>query len=215
MAGSSHEEKFSTVSLASAFRLRDCAEIIVGLEYEALLKTDRPSPYRELQIKHIAPDQPVNFDSLSPIKLKRAPGAQMVQAGDVLFTARNQRKIALPVLAVPENIVVRSSIFILRVIAQQIAPEYLAWYLNHPTVQSYLAQQAKGSNVAVISRVEAAHIPILLPSLAQQKAIVRVHKLRLKEARILHELEAQKNLLLDTLLFQRLSKSTEETVVHS
>jgi restriction endonuclease S subunit len=91
-------------------------------------------------------------------------------------------------------------------------PEFLAWYLNHPTLQSYLDQQAKGSNVRVISRVEAARIPVLLPALAQQKAIVQLHQLRLTETRLLHDLETQKNLLLDTMLWQRLAALTEEAV---
>lgn len=215
MTESADTNIFSIGGLRSQTRLQDCARIIVGLEYEELIKTDQPGPYRELQIKHLAPDQPVPFEILPPIHLKRDPITQIVRNGDVLFTARNQRKIAVPVLSVPKNIVVRSSIYILRVDPQRLDPEYLAWYLNQPRLQSYLEQRAKGSNVAVISRIEAARIPVLLPSLAQQKAFVRVHQLRLAETRLQQELEAQQNRLLDMLLFQRLAALVQENVVTS
>lgn len=195
--------------LCSTVPLKTCAEIIAGIHFREVEKTDLTSPYREIQIKHIAPDQPISLAQLNQINLRNRPSEQIIKSGDVLFIARGIRKIALPFFDPPENLVVGSAIFILRVHLELIDPAYLAWYINQSPAQNYIARRSKGSNIKVISKRELSRLPIHLPSLAQQQLLVQVHHLRLAEQRLVREIEVQQNLLLDTLLLRSLQDSFE------
>jgi hypothetical protein len=119
----------------------------------------------------------------------------LLKPGDVLIQARGFRNpagtvsIDLPVIAAP-------GLHTLRPRAGKILPEYLAWCLNHPRIQSAIAKVARGSHAPFISKQALAQIRVPVPPMIAQQRIVEVDRLHQNEREIAARLaEAQHQLV--------------------
>ena len=79
-------------------------------------------------------------------------------------------------------------------------PEYLAWFINHPTNLKKLKFEAKGSSIPSISIKTLGGLEIQPPDKNKQRLIVAIDSLRKKEKAISSEL-AERN---DTILNAKL-----------
>jgi len=104
-----------------------------------------------------------------------------VKRGDVLFLSRGQRAIAAPVLDPLENALASYYFYILRPDLEKIIPEYLSWFINQPTAQSFLERNQRGSHIKMIPKASLEELEVILPPVATQRAIVELERLRQKE----------------------------------
>jgi len=63
-------------------------------------------------------------------------------------------------------------------------PEYLQWYLNHPTTTNTLVAASRGTSIPLITRDVVEELEIPLPSVNKQKQIVRLHELQQQAGRL-------------------------------
>jgi restriction endonuclease S subunit len=68
-------------------------------------------------------------------------------------------------------------------------PEYLAWFLNNPTTQKLLKEQAIGTSIPSISKTVLEELDIPIPSVEKQKAILTIAHLRSTEKNLKHQIE--------------------------
>lgn len=159
-------------------RLNQIASIQTGV----FAQTVNEGEFNYLQVRHfnengqfnnfIIPDK-VNKDRLEKHLLKE---------DDILFAAKGTKNFSAVYRT--NNIgasVASSSFLILRIRDQQILPEYIAWYLNHPKTQSYLKIKARGTALPSISIETLADLEIPVPDLKKQKAIVKIAELKNRE----------------------------------
>ena len=67
-------------------------------------------------------------------------------------------------------------------------PEFLAWQLNQAPAQRYFAQSAEGSRQLSIRRAVLEAVPLRVPPLSQQQAVVALQRTADAERRVLQTL---------------------------
>lgn len=102
---------------------------------------------------------------------KRTPN--FLEPGDVLFTSRGAKNLAVAVRETPGSAICAPNLFIVRLYEQSAClPAYLAWYMNQRPAQLYFQRSATGTNILNIRREVVEQLLIPVPSLAEQHAIV-------------------------------------------
>lgn len=125
-----------------------------------------------------------------------------VDQGNVLFLYRGQRPLAITVSEhIPETIA-SYYFYILRLHLECVLPEYLAWFINQPSAQAYLESHQLGSHIKMIPKSAFENMEIVLPSLAIQRLIVDLEKLRQKEEYSMARLVKARKTLVNRLALQ-------------
>ena len=92
---------------------------------------------------------------------------------DVIFTTRGTRNFALALGQIPGLAVCSPHFFVMRVIDPcRIIPAFLAWQINQRPAQEYFQREATGSYILNIRREVIENLPLALPPLTTQRAIV-------------------------------------------
>jgi hypothetical protein len=128
------------------------------------------------------------YDGLYHVTPAADPGRYRVLPGDVLFLARGQRLIAVPVTAPPENAIAAYHFYIVRPYGDRLQPEYLAWYINQPPARAYLGERLHGSHMKMVPKSAFEELVIEIPPLQVQKAVVELEQLRQREEYLLGRL---------------------------
>lgn len=98
--------------------------------------------------------------------------------------------------------VVGSQFCIVRPDLERLIPEYLWWFFNLPTTQEYLLSRARGSYVRSLPVSALGELEIPVPTISKQRAIARIHALRLHEKALMAELSERRTYLLDQTLLR-------------
>ncbi len=113
----------------------------------------------------------------------------LLRDGDVLFAAKGTKNFAAVYEHHNKPAVASTSFFVIRLTNKKVLPEYLAWFLNSHSTQTFLKGQAMGTSIASISKVVLESLEIALPGIETQKAILQITKLRTKEKALKQEIE--------------------------
>lgn len=101
----------------------------------------------------------------------------LLRAGDLLFQSRGSRH---PVAVVDAGIrgIAGTGLHTIRPDRHRALPEFLAWWLNHPTSQvTFKNELARGTYIPFVSKAALHSFSIPLPSLDVQQRIVDVDRL--------------------------------------
>lgn len=121
---------------------------------------------------------------------------QLLNKGDILFMAKGNNNFATlydsekPAVAV-------SLFFIVRPNPNLVNPEFLTWFLNSSSAQSYFHEQRLGASVGNIRKDALESLEVVLPSLERQDQIANLNKLMRKEKLITTEYLEKKELFLN------------------
>ncbi len=142
-----------------------------------------------VQLKNVKAGAAIDWSSLTRTRLdvgRREP--DWLRSGDVVFSARGHRNVAALVENPPDRAVCSPHFFLLRPRSGDVLPEFLAWQINLPEAQRYLAQSAEGSNIPSIRRQVLEAMPIRLPSLEHQRLLARFGEAVRREKELLQHL---------------------------
>jgi type I restriction enzyme S subunit len=121
----------------------------------------------------------VDLEEVKEIRL--SPGdaqASMLRAGDVLMTEGGDiDKLGRGTVwdGSIDPIVHQNHVFAVRVNRDRLVPEYLAWWLDSVTSRRYFYLTAKKTtNLASTNKTVVGRLPVSVPSVDEQRAIVRV-----------------------------------------
>jgi len=113
----------------------------------------------------------------------------LLKEGDVLFAAKGTKNFAAVFENHNEPSVASTSFFVIRPTDKKLLPQYLAWFLNNHTTQTFLKGQAIGTSIPSISKHVLEHLEITVPDMETQKAILQITKLRNKEKSLKQKIE--------------------------
>lgn len=142
--------------------------------------------------------------SLDPRELTRFdPGElrkeQAIQPDEVLFLAKGVRNFAYRPGPLPLPTLAASYFYVLTP-SPDILPDYLVWFLNHPcTALAFDRIAGVGARMPVVKKSDLADMDVPLPPPADQRKIVELHALMLREARLLDRLHDQRNTFINTV----------------
>ncbi len=121
----------------------------------------------------------------------------MLNAGDVLFAAKGTKNFAAVYEGNNPPAVASTSFFVIRMTDQNVVPEFLAWFLNHPQTQSQLKGKAKGTAIPSITKSVLANLELVIPALDKQKRIVRLAQLLVQEIDLRERILFQRKQLIE------------------
>ena len=142
-----------------------------------------------VQIKNVDAEKGVDWPAVARAKITGRREPDWLQRGDILFSARGQRNVAVCLEEPPERAVCSPHFFLVRVKAgKPVLPEFLAWQINLPEAQRYLAQSATGSYITSIRRQVLEAMPLHIPALETQERLVALSRAVWREKDILEQL---------------------------
>ena len=127
----------------------------------------------------------VHLDEAVRIDLTKLKQHQRAKAGDIIFRSRGHHNTAALLQEDANNTIVAAPLFRVRPNAPKVIPEFLLWWINQPSSQSYLNSQAKGSLVKMISKQCLENLDVHLPSLERQREIAAFFSLSMREQHLL------------------------------
>lgn len=115
----------------------------------------------------------IDWPSLTRVALPTQRAPEFLASGDVIFTTRGRRNFALVLDDVAGLVVCSPHFFVLQSRAPDgLLPAFLAWQINQKPAQEYFQQAATGSHILNITRGAIESLPLALPPVAVQGAIV-------------------------------------------
>lgn len=123
------------------------------------------------------------------LKADEVSEKHLLQAGDVLFSAKGTKNFAAVFESQNYATVASTSFFVLRLLENFILPEYLAWYINHPKSKNFLKGEARGTSIPSISKSMLEMLEISIPSINTQKLILKITQLRNNESKLIQRIE--------------------------
>lgn len=187
------------------YKLKDICKISSGQTFREKIENKPNGDVWVIQMKDLGNEY--NNINSEPSKVFRNEIStnQLLQKGDVLFLARGNNNKSF-VFDWDEPTVAVSVFFILRVQYDKIDPQFLSWFLNHPTTQNSFLGAQEGATVASIKKQFIDELEIELPEIAEQKKIARIHELHLKEINLLDQLKQHRTELINSILYQKSHK---------
>ena len=178
-------------------RIRDIAGVQSGFQFRKKLEPGPAGSHWVIQIKDIDAGHGHQLDagSLWRVSPRRDAAKDLLREGDVLYLGKGRRNYATPILSLPagaEGTIAAGYFFVLRLTRDDIRPDYLAWYINQPAAQQYLAEYFRGTGIPFIRQDDFARLEVRIPPLVVQERIVRLHELALREGQLLARLRQKR-----------------------
>ncbi len=179
-------------------RIDEIADVRTGYQFRHKLEPDPAGTYLVIQVKDIDAAHGHRLDpaALWLVNLPREPDNNLLREGDVLYLAKGRRNYATPVGRLPGRAVAAGYFFVLRVQHEAVRPDFLAWYINQPPAQGYLADFFRGTGIPFIRMEDFAALEVPIPPLKVQERIVGLHGLALREIDLLNQLESKRTQLI-------------------
>lgn len=122
----------------------------------------------------------------------------LLAAGDLLLASKGNNNICVIVSEIEQKCVASPSFLVIRLRDKSaILPEYIAWYLNLPTIQNTLAAQARGTSIMSISKAALGELEIPIPSIDKQKKYIELSKLQKREQELYKAIAEKRKQLLE------------------
>lgn len=176
---------------------------IVRIQTGVYLKPDRFGNALYLQVKHFDDKGELTGFLQPDIFIDQRLSHHILQEGDVLFAAKGDKNVATVYREAYGVAVASSSFFVLRK-SNQILPEYLSWFINHPASQKKLKAEAMGSAIPSISMKTIGNLEIKLLDFQTQRLLLKVDELRRKEKNIASEIAMLHDQLINIKILLRI-----------
>jgi len=171
-------------------KLKKITNILVGHPFRGKIPEVTDSNIMVIQMRNISVETGVDWATCIKTEISSKWGFKQLKQGDILFVARGENNIAVIIDNIPQGklIVAAPQFFIIRVIKEEILPEFLAWLINQKPIQQYFQQRKEGSMTKSIRRQVIEETPIIIPLLQKQQMIIKLSSILQKEKNILKQL---------------------------
>ncbi|MBO8135971.1 restriction endonuclease subunit S [Dickeya fangzhongdai] len=147
-----------------------------------------------LQIKDLEQDWQFNHKVLPTVVWEQRIAPPFLEQGEIVVAARGNRNLAVvyrgqvPVVATSQFLIVS-----LRRKESEIAPEYVCWLLNHPTIQHWFHRS--GTNIQLITKSALLDVAIPLPPIETQLQLIELQRIWQKEGELINKLQENRHQL--------------------
>lgn len=183
-------------------KLKHLANISAGHPFRGKIPESPRSGIVVVQMKDASVQGFVNWDDC----IETEPTGRRddcLQIGDILVAARGSRNYAVLIdnslTATGKQAIAAPQFFIVRATVPQLLPEYLCWFLNQPPSQRYFDLNAEGTFTKALKRNALEEIPIAIPDLAKQRAIIGLANTLQQEIRLIEQLRRNGEQMLATI----------------
>ena len=180
-------------------KLGDIARILSGV----YAKGNPTGEIACLQIKDLQMASP----ETTAIRIEYAPKIDnyMLKKGDLLFAGKGTTYLCkvfnLDIPAVPST-----TLYSIRLHSSIVSPEYLCWYLNHPSVVASIKTVQAGTGTPLIHKPTLENLDIIIPDHVTQQMIVELSSLQKREKEILEAIAEKRMQITNQILINELNK---------
>lgn len=193
--------------------LGDVAAIAAGYPLRGAVDELARGDVAIVQMRNVDADKGVNWGEVQRIALPSRRLPALLTAGDIIFTTRGTRNFALMLDTVAGDAVCSPHFFVIRVLdANLVEPAFLAWQINQRVAQEYFQREATGSHILNIRREVIENLPLAIPPVAMQRAIVALADAARAERAALIKMIENRSQQIDAIAFglhQTARNSTE------
>lgn len=129
----------------------------------------------------------------------------LLKKGDLLFAGKGTTYLCkvfnLDIAAVPST-----TLYSIRLHSDLVSPEYLCWYLNHPSVIATIKTSQAGTGTPLIHKPTLENLEIIVPDRETQQRIVELSSLQKREKEILEAIAEKRMQITNQILINELNK---------
>lgn len=180
-------------------KLREFANVVSGVYVRECPTGD----VRYLQVKDLLMASP----ETTACRVERAGKLNnyLLKKGDLLFAGKGTtylcKKFEWNFPAVPST-----TLYSIRLNTNIVTPEYLCWYLNHPSVVAVVKTSQVGTGTPMIHKGTLENLEVVIPDKKKQRQIVELSSLQDRERRILRALAEKRAQLTNQILINELKE---------
>ncbi len=181
-------------------RLQAIAELSSGI----YLKGSPAGKIAYLQVKDLLMSSP----ETTATRIEYTPKLDnyMLKKGDLLFAGKGTTYLCkvfdLNIPAVPST-----TLYSIRLRSNLISPEYLCWYLNHPSVVAAVKTVQAGTGTPLIHKPTLENLEIIIPDHETQQRIVELSFLQKREKEILEAIAEKRMQVTNQILINELKNN--------
>jgi len=190
-------------------KLKDIATVSSGVTFRSRIEASKDGSVRVIQMKDLGDDNFVHLSESIHIDHTKPKSNQLAKLGDIIFRSRGQTNTAALLNEDVKSTIVAAPLFRVRPDIKKVVPEFLLWWINQPSSQSYLASRSKGTMVKMVSKQGLEDLEVNLPSLEQQKKVAEFFSLSMREQQLLEEIKNRKAIYAQGILMQMASESRQ------
>ncbi len=180
-------------------RLHNIAEVLSGV----YIKNSPAGDMFCLQVKDLLMPSP----ETTATRIEYTPKLDyyMLKKGDLLFASKGTTYLCkvfdLDIPAVPST-----TLFSIRLHTSSVSPEYLCWYLNHPSIVATIKTAQAGSGTPLIHKSTLEKLEVIIPDIETQRKIVNLSSLQKREKEILEAIAEKRMQVTNQILINELKK---------
>lgn len=180
--------------------LQDLAFVSAGYPLRGAVDALPTGDVAVIQMRNVDPDSGIDWAQARRVTLPSKRETSFLSPGEIIFTTRGARNLALALDVIPGKAVCSPHFFVIRVKNPvRLTPEFLAWQMNQLPAQQHFQREATGSHILNIRREAIENLPLAIPSLARQQAITALAKAASAERAALTKLINNRNQQLETI----------------
>lgn len=158
-----------------------------------------------VQAKHFNSEKEFDTSVKPDLQLEGKIKTHLLQTGDILLAAKGNKNFAVLYKGVIKPAVASSMFIIIRIKEQHaVMPEFVTWFLNLKSTQTFLQSCSKGSGIPSITKNVVENLEIVIPPSEKQQAIIKFHSLRKLERSIYKQIDDLKEQEIQHLLLTAL-----------
>lgn len=175
-------------------KLGQIAGIRSGHTLRGAITPDPEGDVRLLQIKDLDEDWQFNDKALPTVVWEQRIAPPFLEQGEIVVAARGNRNLAVvyhgqvPVVATSQFLIIT-----LKRQESEIAPEYVCWLLNHPTIQQWFHRS--GTNIQLITKSALLDVAIPVPPIETQLQLIELQRIWQKEDALINKLQENRHQL--------------------
>lgn len=184
-------------------KIKEFATVQMGYSFRSRLEVSENGNISVIQMKDLLDDNTVECKKLTKIDVQKIKIHHLVKNGDLVFRSRGLNTTSAIILENPGKTIVAAPLLRIRITDSKIVlPEYLNWFITQREAQSHFTSRAKGSTQKMITKEVIENLEVYLPSLNNQKKIIKLDSLANREISLLQTLAEKKKLYISTKLMQ-------------
>ncbi len=180
-------------------KLSDISIISSGV----FLKSSINGNVKYLQSKHFDSRGIFQNNAFAEVEVGKSQ-KHLLQDGNILFSAKGAQNFAATYKESMGLSVASSTFCVIKITSQSYTPDFVCWYLNHPTTQSWIKSKSMGTSVKHISITNLQEIEIPEVPLDTQHKIVEIAQLAERQEQIKLRLIELNRLQLNNMLINKI-----------
>lgn len=157
-------------------KLKQIATINAGYPFRGKIPEVPGSAMVAVQMKDVSLTEGIRWSDCLETELTGKREPDYLTTGDILVAARGSHNYAVQVdqalATTGKQAVAAPHFFVISLKKKDILPEFLVWLLNQTPAQRYFEQNAEGTLTKSIRRSVLEDVPVVVPPLAKQRAII-------------------------------------------